>query len=110
MMNRKHLNTLSFLCFALCLLQVLAAAAPAAEQSTEQPKGININTATAEQISKAVPEISMELAAKIVTYREENGQFQVLEELLQIDGFDWGLFMRVKPLLLLEGLGEGCGC
>ena len=109
MMNRKHLNTLSFLCFAFCLLLVLTAA-PAAEQPKDLPKGVNINTATAEQINKAVPEISMELAAKIVKDREENGQFQVLEELLQIDGFDWGLFMKVKTLLLLEGSGEGCGC
>ena len=76
-----------------------------------QGKTVNINTATAEDFVKNVPLITPELAKRIVEYREETGDFQVLEELLQVDGFTRDLLRRVKPFLLLEGLGgDECTC
>jgi len=37
--------------------------------------------------------------------------FQTLEELLQVDGFDRTLLRRIKPFLLLEGIGgKDCTC
>lgn len=73
-------------------------------------KTVNINTATAEELA-TVPLISEELAEAIVEYREEAGDFQVIEELLQVDGFDRKLLRRIKTFLLLEGIGgDECTC
>ena len=71
---------------------------------------VNINTGTIEELAQ-VPLISSELAEAIVEYREEAGEFQVIEELLQVDGFDRKLLRRVKTFLLLEGIGgDECTC
>jgi len=82
----------------------------AAEEKNLVGKTININTATVEEFAQ-VPLISQELAERIVEYREDAGDFQVIEELLQIEGFTRKLLRRVKPFLLLEGIGgDECTC
>jgi competence ComEA-like helix-hairpin-helix protein len=74
-------------------------------------KTVNVNTATAEEFAKNVPLIDMELAERIVEYREEAGEFQVIEELLQVEGFTRELLRKVKNYLLLEGIGgDECTC
>jgi competence protein ComEA len=74
-------------------------------------KTVNINTATEADLVKNVPLITPELAKKIVNYRKDNGDFQTLEELLQIDGFNRDLLRKMKPFLLLEGIGgKDCTC
>jgi len=74
-------------------------------------KTVNINTATAQEFATHVPLIDQELAERIVEYREETGDFQVLEELLQIEGITRKMLRRLKPFLLLEGLGgDECTC
>ena len=73
-------------------------------------KTVNINTATVQEFLQ-VPLITKELAERIVKYREKNGDFQVLEELLQVEGFGRDLLRRIKVFLLLEGIGgEECTC
>jgi competence protein ComEA len=74
-------------------------------------KTVNINEASAEDFLNNVPLITPELAQGIVEYREENGDFQVIEELLQVDGFSRTLLRKIKPFLLLEGIGgDACTC
>lgn len=85
----------------------------ASPEKTQPIKGktVNINKATEEELVKSVPLITPELAKKIVKYRKDNGNFQTLEELLQVDGFDRNLLRRIKPFLLLEGIGgKDCTC
>jgi competence ComEA-like helix-hairpin-helix protein len=85
--------------------------APEQKQETLKGKTVNINKATAEDFVKNVPLITPELAKKIVKYRQENGDFQVLEEILQVEGFNRTLLNRIKPFLLLEGIGgDECTC
>jgi competence protein ComEA len=79
--------------------------------STLKGKTVNINKATAADLVKNVPLITPALAQEIVRYRQENGDFQTLEELLQIEGFNRDLLRRIKPFLLLEGIGgKDCTC
>jgi competence protein ComEA len=74
-------------------------------------KTININKATADEIVKNVPLVTPALAKKIVKYRNDNGDFLSLDELLQIDGFNRDLLKKIKPFLLLEGIGgKDCTC
>jgi competence ComEA-like helix-hairpin-helix protein len=74
-------------------------------------KTVNINKATADEFVKNVPLITPELAKRIVQYRKDNGDFQTLEELLQIEGFNRDLLRKIKTFLLLEGVGgKDCTC
>ncbi len=97
--------------FVFFLLTVGMTVSAEEEEESLVGKTVNINTATAEEFAANVPLIDQELAERIVEYREETGDFQVLEELLQIDGFTRKLLRRIKPFLLLEGLGgDECTC
>jgi competence protein ComEA len=97
-----------------------AAASVTAAKTKPQPQGkapelkgktININKASEDEMVKNVPLITPELAKKIVKYRKDNGDFQTLEELLQIDGFNRELLRKIKTFLLLEGIGgKDCTC
>ena len=81
-----------------------------AEEEKLRGKTVNINTATIEEFME-VPLITKELAERVVEYREENGDFQVIEELLQVDGFNRKLLRKIKGFLLLEGIGgDECSC
>jgi competence protein ComEA len=74
-------------------------------------KTVNLNKVTAEELLKNVPLITPELAKKIVQYRKDNGDFQSLDELLQIDGFSKGLYERIKKFFVLDGVGgKDCTC
>lgn len=74
-------------------------------------KTVNVNKATEDELVKNVPLITPELAKRIVKYRKDNGDFQTLEELLQVEGFNRELLRRIKTFLLLEGIGgKDCTC
>lgn len=47
---------------------------------------VNINTASAEQIAEALTGVGMSKAQKIVEYREENGPFAHVDELVNVKG------------------------
>ena len=109
-------------CLLLAVVFTLSAELSAREEGNAQPKPqaktqtlkgktVNINKATEADFLKNVPLITPELAKRIVQYRKDNGDFQTLEELLQIDGFNRDLLRRLKPFLLLEGIGgKDCTC
>jgi competence protein ComEA len=117
-MNLKSVGYLAII-FVL-LFAINASQAFAGDSKKEKPAGteeklvgktVNVNTATVEEFIKNVPLITKELAEKIVKYREEAGDFQTLEELLQVEGFDRELLRKVKNFLLLEGIGgTECTC
>jgi competence protein ComEA len=84
---------------------------PAGKTQLLKGKTVNINKATAAELVQNVPLITPELAKKIVKYREDNGDYQTLEELLQVEGFNRDLLRRIKPFLILEGIGgKDCTC
>jgi len=99
--------------FTFCLCAVLVLTAGSFQGWAEEPlkgKNVNINTATVEEFMQ-VPMITEELAEAIVEYREDNGDFQVLEELLQVDGFTREMLRKIRGFLLLEGIGgDECTC
>ena len=103
-----------FICLSLFIFLFLTVGMIASAKEKEKVligKTVNVNTATAEEFTKNVPLIDKELAERIVEYREETGDFQMLEELLQVKGFTRDMLRRLKPFLLLEGLGgDECTC
>ena len=86
-----------FLCGAVTAVsaQSKAAAKPAAAVTV-----VNLNTATASQIA-TLPGIGEKAAQRIVEYREKNGGFKKVEELMNVKGIGEKSFLKLKPLVTL---------
>jgi len=115
-MTKKHFlkminfRTLTCLCILGCFLLALGSTGWAEEEKLLNGKTVNINTGTLEELAQ-VPLMTEQMAMDIIEYREENGDYVVLEELLQVEGFTPKLLNRIRPFLLLEGIGgEECTC
>jgi competence ComEA-like helix-hairpin-helix protein len=108
----KRIKLSEAICLVLAVLFLFPIGiSTAADEGKEVGKTVNINTATAEEFVQNVPRMTPDLADAIVEYREENGDFTVLEELLQVEGFSRTYLRKVKSFLLLEGLGgDECTC
>lgn len=62
---------------------------------------ININTATALELT-TLPGIGDVLAARIVAYREENGAFQSIDEIDNVEGIGDARFEQIKDYITVE--------
>ncbi len=59
---------------------------------------VNINTASAAELD-ALPGIGAKTAALIVEYRQKNGPFKKIEELMNVRGVGEKSFLKLKPQL-----------
>jgi len=74
---------------------------PAAKKAPAGPTAsapINLNTATAAQL-EALPGIGAAVAARIVEYRQKNGNFKKVEEVMNVKGIGEKLFLKIKALI-----------
>ena len=73
-----------------------AAAAPQDAADTK-PAGaaVNLNTASASQL-EGVPGIGAKMAQRIVEYRQKNGAFKKIEELMNVKGIGEKSFLKLK--------------
>ena len=62
---------------------------------------LNINTATAYDLT-ALPDIGAKMAERIVDFRNENGDFEVKEDLLRVSGIGDKTFEKIKDKIILE--------
>ena len=67
------------------------------EQSVDDGK-VNINTAAREELM-TLPGVGEAKAALIIQYREENGSFQKVEDIMNISGIKEGLFGKIKDYI-----------
>jgi len=90
--------------FGLLLLACAVAAEPVALQSqtpsakAAAPAPLNLNTATATQL-EALPGIGPATAKRILEFREKNGSFKKIEELMNVPGIGEKSFLKLKPLI-----------
>jgi competence protein ComEA len=74
------------------------AAAPARSEARPAAATINLNTATAAELEK-LPGIGQKVAARIVEYREKNGPFKKVEELMNVQGIGEKSFLQFRSQL-----------
>lgn len=68
---------------------------PSVSESTDL---ININTASAEELD-SLPGIGPTIAQRIVDYRDENGPFQTIEDIMNVSGIGPSTFDNIKDLI-----------
>nr|WP_314579364.1 helix-hairpin-helix domain-containing protein [uncultured Pseudomonas sp.] len=80
--------------------------APAASISVpaaaENVMKVNLNAATAEVLQKELTGIGAAKAAAIVAYREENGAFTSVDELIEVKGIGKALLDRNRDKLAID--------
>lgn len=69
--------------------------AQSASSGSEDDGRININTASLEQLC-SISGIGQSRAQSIITYREQNGAFGSIEEIMKVSGIKEGLFQKIK--------------
>jgi competence protein ComEA len=59
---------------------------------------VNLNTATAEQLA-TIPGVGPKMAERIIEYRQKNGGFKKVEDLMNVSGVGEKSFLKMKPLI-----------
>jgi competence protein ComEA len=109
--------------FVLLALAALAVAPAAAQQksskstpaksssSASAPTAsapLNINTATLAQL-EALPGLGRAVAERIVEYRDKNGTFKKVEDLMNVKGIGEKSFLKLKPLITVTQKADPSG-
>ena len=82
---------------------LFTSSSPGGDNSTATPSSsdanlININTATAEELD-TLPGIGPTTAQKIIAYRQTNGPFATIEDILKVSGIGPATFDNIKALI-----------
>jgi len=95
----------------------VSAAAASAQSKATTPKAaatamatatgpVNLNTATAEQLA-AIPGVGPKMAERIIDYRQKNGGFKKVEDLMNVSGVGEKSFLKMKPLITVTAPKAG---
>jgi competence protein ComEA len=84
-------------------VKTTASRAPAAKAAVSSP--VNINSASVAQL-QTLPGIGASTAQRIVDYRQKNGAFKKIEELMNVKGIGEKSFLKLKPVVTV-GVDKG---
>ena len=103
--------------FAVLVVLGLGAPAGAAQDasrgsatsSAAAASPINLNTASVAQL-ETLPGIGKSTAERILEYRQKNGAFKKVEDLMNVRGVGEKSFLKLKPLVTVApGKGDNSG-
>jgi competence protein ComEA len=107
---KKQTHRVVTLAVALILAVLTSAGAVAAAEkaATAAPAKLNINTASAEQLTE-LPGIGPRLAGRIVEYRQKQGPFKSTQELLNVKGVGERNFQKIQGQLSVADAAPRAG-
>lgn len=89
--------------FLAVFLVALAVTAITGTADCSQPSGVvNINTASSEEL-QLLPRVGPALAGRIIEFREANGPFRSVDEILAIKGIGERSFEKLEPWIVTSG-------
>ena len=80
--------------------------APAPKPAATAAAPVNLNTATAEQLA-TIPGVGPKMAERIIDYRQKNGGFKKVEDLMNVSGVGEKSFLKMKPLITVAAAKSG---
>jgi competence protein ComEA len=97
-MNRSALVLVAALASVSSPLAAQRASRPPVSATAVSTAPINLNSATAAQIAE-LPGIGPKTADLVVQYRQKNGPFKKIEEIMNVKGVGEKSFLRIKDRL-----------
>lgn len=70
-------------------------------KNTDTDTKVNVNTADIDELM-GLPGIGETLANRIILYREKNGEFKTIEELMAVDGIGEGKFDDIREYVKIK--------
>ena len=67
---------------------------------------VNLNSASAQQL-QTLPNVGAATAARIIEYRQKNGGFKKIEDLMNVKGIGEKTFLKLKPLVTVGASRTG---
>ena len=104
MHSRSQLPTALMLVLALtgaAAAPALAAPSAAPKAAAPEARPIDINTADGAAL-ESVPGIGKSLSQRILAFREKNGAFQSVDDLLKVPGIGEKSIQRLRPYLTVS--------
>ena len=95
-MNRLALALATFVFLSAGIIPAAAQEKPA--KAAPAVATVNLNTATSAQL-EGLPGVGAKAAQRIIEYRQKNGAFKKIEELMNVKGFGEKSFLKLKPYL-----------
>jgi comEA protein len=103
---RAHTDRRLFMLRTIAIALLVCGLCSAADAQEPRPSGssapsaaaLNLNAATAEQL-EALPGIGKATADRILEYRQKNGGFKKVEDLMNVRGIGEKSFLKLKPLI-----------
>jgi competence protein ComEA len=101
----------SFLSTALVFVGIAVSASAMAAPGGQSPAGaagkdkppvavVNINTATSTEL-QTLPGVGAATATRILEYRQKNGGFKKIEDIMNVRGIGEKSFLKLKPLITI---------
>ena len=109
-MFRTLLSIVALVCICDCpaLRGQLPRASPGQRPGGQSGGGatINLNTASVKDL-EMLPGIGAKTAERIIAYRQKNGPFKKIEELMNVQGIGEKSFLKLKPQLTVAPAKSG---
>ena len=104
-----------FMCALMLVLATCVAGSPAVWAQTARggssakarataANPVNLNSASISQL-QTLPGVGASTAQRILDYRQKNGGFKKIEELMNVKGVGEKSFLKLKPMVVVGGAG-----
>jgi competence protein ComEA len=105
-MSRTFLSLVALAALLASPAQAQTRRTKTADQAAAKPTvQVNLNTATVADLQE-LPGVGAKVAARIVEYRQKQGPFKKIEELMNVQGIGEKSFLKLRPQITVGGKTE----